>query len=136
MDETHWEKIGYVQHDVNGVTEKYGFTHTNPVNGDHYYRIRQVEADGQTTYTTIRMVSITTNSEVALWPNPAKDIVYVSSNTKCITKLFDQYGRQVLAMPTQPGVNILNVQSMPSGTYFVQMLSSTGKVQTRPFIKQ
>jgi type IX secretion system substrate protein len=136
VDQGHWEKIGFVQPDANGVTEKYAFTHTNQVNGNHYYRIKQVAMNGEITYSIIRTVTIKTSGEVAVWPNPAKDIVYISSNSSCTTSLFDQYGRPVYTGAMQPGVHVVNVQSLPAGTYIVRMQSSNGQAQTRQFIKQ
>ena len=136
LDQAHWDKIGVVQHDANVVTEKYAFTHSNPVNGNHYYRIRQVEVNGEITYSAIRLVTITTNGDVAVWPNPAKDIVYISSNNASTARLFDQYGRSVYTGAIQPGVNVVNMRSLPSGTYFVRMQSSNGQAQTRQLIKQ
>lgn len=131
-NEVNWEEIGSMHR--NG--EKYTYIHTNPLPGNQYYRIRQVTLNGQTSYSVIRQVALNTNNEVAVWPNPAKDIAYINSNTTCTARLFDQLGRQVYTATIQPGVNTLNMQVIPAGIYIVHMQAAAGQIHTRQLVKQ
>ena len=131
-NEENWEEIGLMRRDA----EKYTYIHTNPLQGNHYYRIKQVTQYGQTSYSVIRQVVLNVNNEVAVWPNPAKDIAFINSNTTCTARLFDQLGRQVYTATIQPGVNTLNIQPIPAGIYIVHMQAAAGQIQSRQLIKQ
>ena len=93
-----------------------------------YYRIRQVDRDGNTTYSSIRNLNTTRRSTpVQLYPNPAKSttkLVFDASNAGRGNVLVrDMQGKLVLQFNTQfiKGINQqdLNVSALASGDYNV-----------------
>lgn len=79
----------------------YQFTDANPYKGNNYYRLKQVDKDGHTTYTAI--VSINSNNHklmsVTAYPNPLK----LGSNLS------------------------LNLSGIPAGSYEISMTDIHGK---------
>lgn len=81
-DVRNWTKLGEVV--GNGTTTQihnYKFIDALPLNGENYYRLKQVDFDGAFEYTEIRIVSfLIGNKEVLVYPNPTHDVVNVTMN--------------------------------------------------------
>ncbi len=56
----------------------YQYTHEQPENGTHYYRLKQTDFDGQASYAPTVAVKINKKNVAKLMPVPAKDIVTLS----------------------------------------------------------
>jgi hypothetical protein len=65
-----------------------------------YYRLRQVDADGSSSYSPVRTIAFTTLAEpsISLWPNP------------------------------MVGITNLDLSQLPAGSYEVRVLDATGRV--------
>lgn len=135
-DQNNWSKAGFVARGTSGVSSNYSFTHNNVMNGDQYYRIKQTDANGTVTYSAIRQVSIKSGTDVAIWPNPAKEALYINSTMTGNVRLFDAFGRQAYTGNLVQGVNTLNVRSLAPGTYIAHLQGANGQVQTRQLVKQ
>ena len=130
---------------VNGsstVELNYDFTDKAPQIGHNYYRLEQVDQDGNLSYSQIvDLVWGSNGSVVSIYPNPAKDVlnIDIAANELSQTeiKLLDMSGRVVksLIQHTQKGMNniSLNLSDVATGVYGVQIyennkLSYVGKV--------
>lgn len=74
-DKSTWSKIGFIPGSGNSnSTKNYSYTDdTTPVNGKLYYRLKQLDTDGQYEYSKILEVNLGTPAEFALnqnYPNP------------------------------------------------------------------
>jgi len=83
----------------------YDFTDATPLVGDNYYRIRQTDFDGTTTYSPVEVANFTGNLVgLLVAPNPATDVFTVripaSFGDKAQLLLFDITGREVRMNPT------------------------------------
>jgi hypothetical protein len=100
---------------------RYQFVDATP-GGLRYYRLRQVDFDGQESFSSVIAVQAAPRS-IALdaYPSPATDIVTVAGPAGTVVRVFDQLGHQVRSVeiaPTQ--VQQLDVRSLPNGVYVVQ----------------
>jgi len=73
-DATHWNSIAKIDGAGNSTkTIQYNFNDLNPINGISYYRIKQIDFDGKSTYSQV--LSINTieifKTEFSSYPNPA-----------------------------------------------------------------
>ena len=119
------------------VPKSYSYTDDNPIEGMNYYRLKQVDSDGNTSVYGIRSINIVRyNGKMILYPSPA------TGNT--IT--FD-YGREIPAGLKYQLINAsgavlgsgsvnqrkqgVPVQQLPKGQYFFRL--SNGLTAT--FIK-
>ncbi len=71
---------------------------------------------------------------VKIYPNPAKDILNIETETNDFsqTKLIDQNGRIVMTWDKLP--NNINVSSFPQGNYYLQINTPQGKVNKKIII--
>lgn len=141
IDARHFNKIG----SVNGVgnsqqLQQYTFTDYNPKNGANYYRLRQVDVDGDYKYSNIVRVNIEQEDKWRIYPNPITDgstlnIERENSNNNHSTdfQLFNAHGQLIAnySMNRQDNHLALNLDQFSSGVY---ILKEVGGQSTR-FVK-
>lgn len=124
----------------------YELEHPNPVLGHNYYRLEQVDIDGNTSVHS-RIVDLIWNSNlgsVTVYPNPANDNlnvdVYSLSKSKLVVKLQDMSGRTVRVLQTEgaEGVNNIkmDISDIASGVYTINVLSNDKVLGTMRITKQ
>ena len=102
----------------------YRYDDTKAPNGLLYYRLRQVDADGQSTYS--RVVVVTGRdaaAQVALYPNPATDQFTLTLPVALANqpvRVFDLQGRLVTQL-VRNSIGNFEVNSLAAGTYFVHV---------------
>ncbi|GAB2864643.1 hypothetical protein GCM10027044_26800 [Hymenobacter ruber] len=91
-----------------------------------YYRLRQVDRDGITSFSPVVVVKSSAFSQpLAVYPSPATENVVITGAVGTRYALFDQLGRQLQAGEVQNGAGpVLDVRALPGGVYFVRDLST------------
>jgi Secretion system C-terminal sorting domain len=99
-----------------------------------YYRLRQIDFDGKTKPSNIVSVSLNKNSDITLFPNPTKD--KIAFNTTAFEPnrvvVYNNLGQIVMDKTYQ--INELDVSSLPTGLYVLELTSDNLKVNKR-FVK-
>lgn len=109
----------------------YQFSHTKPVLGNNFYRLQSVDKDGKVAYSAIVKLNFGKAWQVTLSPNPVKGTLYLQSTQagKFEVNLYDATGRKIKQFSAvQMAVGerkSLSVNSLPKGTYTVEMSSRT-----------
>ncbi len=95
-----------------------------------YYRLRQVDLDGTSTYSPVRAVTLGQAAPLAAplqaYPNPAHETVRVqlpgTEGATAPLELFDATGRlmRTQAAPTSGGEAVLPLQGLPAGLYVLR----------------
>jgi hypothetical protein len=102
-----------------------------PLRGTSYYRLEQVDFDGNFSNTTYRVIHLDAeNSQnITIIPNPATDFISLRfpDNSYHDIKVFDASGKLVLTDNIQVG-DLLNIQSLNNGLYFIQAMGSNGRM--------
>ncbi|MCC6460296.1 MAG: hypothetical protein IT260_07480 [Saprospiraceae bacterium] len=109
----------------------YTFSDLAPMTGLNYYRLRQVDLDGQFTYSPVRVVQIGQTGRLLLFPSPAVDILQIrlpeALEQAADWQILDQSGRVVArgqwvddSLETQ-----VPIGHLPEGTY--RFLLFTGR---------
>jgi hypothetical protein len=135
-----FSKIGAVNVTNSSTGQKnYQFLHTNPslVKGN-YYRIKQVDVDGRSTYSPLRLVTFDAKLLLTIAPNPASDFikVYSSSQESIIVTLFDNSGKKVLSKTITNGNGQIDIRSLPNGVYTAVTNEKDNKGETIKIVKQ
>lgn len=102
-----------------------------------YYRLKQVDLDGSTSYSNVVQLSRNqplNQPTVVLYPNPAKDLVTVEVAAGCRLDWFDAQGKS-LNISTSNN-NQFNISGIPAGIYFIRATDEKGTQRTARFIKQ
>ncbi|MEM6771577.1 MAG: T9SS type A sorting domain-containing protein, partial [Bacteroidota bacterium] len=144
VDGVNWEVIGFVM--GNGNTEAqsaYTFRHTDPVAGENYYRLRQVDFDGQFADSPIRVVSFEdslNDLDLRIYPNPSTDFVNVvvpSHNIDQTLRIVNGLGKVMYEATVAGEQNqvTIDLRQWPSGTYFVTLDSGDSR-GTKRLLKQ
>lgn len=109
----------------------YGLVDKNPIIGQDIYRLRQVDIDGNISYSNNVNVSIIdrSNRAVCLYPNPTKNTINLSINTKTADA-----GAYKILVSNSSGIIVRtaisahpfwqsNVSDLLTGTYLIQVLN-------------
>ena len=94
-----WEPIGYVEgNGTSNVFLDYAFVDREPFMGNNYYRLKQIDLDGQYDYSSMRHVLFTANNNAALsvYPNPSSGQFTIGINNpdgkRAVVQLFTSSG--------------------------------------------
>ena len=133
LDGDHWKNIGFVDgHGSAKYTNTYAFLDQNPLPGINYYRLKQIDLDGQFEYSRIVGTRMKNEQEVKVYPNPATGIIYIEGASAGV-KIMDILGRQVLKGTITH--QQLDVSGLPVGIYIMKVFSENKKTSI-PIVKQ
>ncbi|MFD1628880.1 autotransporter-associated beta strand repeat-containing protein [Pseudopedobacter beijingensis] len=134
-------KIGEVRSTINhGLsTINYLFTDKQPLNGNNYYKLVQVDMDGTATELDVRTVNFgLPTSDIRLFPNPTTDRVTIAfTGSYRSLNVSDAMGKILQTQQlnaTQKEIT-LNLSTYPSGIYFVKLVGDN-HVETQKVIKK
>jgi hypothetical protein len=136
LNGTTWENVGTVNAQ-NKVSNKYEFIDNLiplTVDGKLYYRLQSTDFDGAMQYSETKQITLQhqTQNKVFVFPNPAKNIINISSKELLKeVKLFNTIGQQVIQQKLNNVNNfqlsIVNYQ-LPKGVYILNITASNGNV--------
>ena len=141
-----WSKVGFVNGAGNSNSPKeYSFTDKSATAGKYLYRLKQLDNDGQYSYSKEVEVDLGTPTAFALeqnYPNPfnpTTSMQYSVSNKQFVTiKVFDMLGREVAILVNgekEPGTYTAEFATtgLASGTYIYRMQAGEF-VQTKKMV--
>ena len=126
------------------LSHSYSFTDMNLLNGSSYYRLKQIDFDGNINYSKIVTVTNIVSKNINnLLPNPFSNElnVYISStaNTQANVELIDMLGRVhytgIEILSTGDNKVTINTQHLTDGIYFVRV-NINGEISTQKIIKR
>lgn len=105
-----------------------------PLPGTSYYRLRQVDTNGEASFSPV--VAVAAGKELALYPNPARtELQVVAPAAQATYRILSTIGTVVLEGKMATGTATLNVASLPAGLYHLEVTTAAGRV-VRKFTKQ
>ena len=143
-DGTTWTGIALVQADATATTETdYSYTDAAPVTGENYYRLYLQNADGSSSYSSVRTVAFTTTSRLSIYPNPANTAITINatgaasgnaanSSNRLVIRLVNTAGQVLQSRMVDAGVASLTMTTgtYPAGVYYVETLEGGQLLQT------
>ena len=142
IDARIFTKIGEVAAAGNSSTSiTYNFTHYNPVTGFNYYRIKQIDRDGNFKYSmTVVVLKKEGLFQTIIAPNPVKDIINVVEPAAIFITSAEVYSiNGILLLHKEINDHIqafgLPVNSLASGSYLLKINYKNDSKVCR-FIKQ
>ncbi|MEM9023921.1 MAG: T9SS type A sorting domain-containing protein, partial [Bacteroidota bacterium] len=128
QDRQHWTPAVYRDGAGNSTRElHYLADDRDPYPGISYYRLKQVDYDGQFSYSPIREVNRRTAQAVVLFPNPTEGLVTLSLQAPPVfpVRVLNAMGQDLSAATLLNAVNAnrwqLDLRGLPKGIYFVQL---------------
>ncbi len=143
---TFFNNVGFVSAQLNNNTKKkYALNDPNNYDGISYYRLKQIDLDGNFTYSKIITVSgYSHKPTLKLYPNPAVKNIMVETYfaTSGTAKLWITDAAQKLLLvhnfSYNKGSNFISVpvSSLSSGLYFIKILNNENVFLNDKFIKE
>ncbi|WP_207494220.1 T9SS type A sorting domain-containing protein [Aridibaculum aurantiacum] len=151
-DGRSFSSIGFIKSNAaNGnsaATLNYTFPDSKPFSGNNYYRLKQIDIDGKTSFSNVVLLKgekVTALSFSSVYPNPAKDKLSIIASAPSADRInlvvTDLAGKVV----KQQAINVvagdnnlsLEVTSLPSGSYILKAVCATGcETAITKFVKQ
>jgi hypothetical protein len=109
----------------------YGTVDNHPYMGLSYYRLKQTDLDGNSTYSKVVPVDFAHKQNFAVYPNPSKGALYITGmdlgTTSVMTQWFDLGGKMLAQalVPVQGGAANLNV-NFNNGIYLLRIIFPDG----------
>jgi extracellular elastinolytic metalloproteinase len=131
-DGAQWTTIGTVPA-RNLSVNQYSYTHTDPVNGVNYYRLKMKDMDGKFKYSNTEVVRRQSSEKYfTLQPNPAQGTAhfYFSGSLRLSSiRIYDASGRLVKQVAVNPGSTQyeLSLNGIANGVYVAEAIGHTGK---------
>lgn len=146
-DAKNWKKLAFAQgHDNTTETKTYNYIDTKPFQGFNYYRLKQIDFDGQ--YELSKVVSIALNeiepsTIFNVTPNYAegKLNVFIQSSPNSDGSIFlYSANSQLIAQKSFEAIDDRSIQSfdiqgLSHGTYYVQLVSKQVNLTKAVFIR-
>jgi hypothetical protein len=109
------------------LEQTYTYTQNPAPIGTNYYRLKQTDADGRSTYSQIVVCQVTGVASLSLYPNPAGSTLNITTTTNGPLALLDARGHLVGTLKV--GSN--DIDSLAAGVYYVRLGG-----QLYPFVKR
>jgi hypothetical protein len=135
-DAINFDAIGFKQGAENS-TSLIDYLHIdrNPLEGVAYYRLKQVDLDGKSTYSNTVRVDSKAKQAVFAYPNPTTGLLHIDisgmgSAVKDI-HILDLSGREVMTTLTATNGTDLDISNLENGVYSIVVSSGMYKKQLR-----
>jgi hypothetical protein len=113
----------------------YSCTVSATANAVNYYRVQQTDIDGLSSMSKTVILQPSSNRTVLIYPNPAKDHLYIRNDLNYHRlEITDFGGKVILKKSISNGLNTIQIDQIPAGAYFI-ILSDGDKNETLKFVK-
>lgn len=122
----------------------YTFMDNNPLKNWNYYRLEQIDINGDVHYSNIVAVKYEDKARsFSIYPNPAKDFIYITYNGRISGVMNVQIIDNKGAMVDARRLNVLggntfskiNINRLASGVYILRYTTAEGEVSSIRFVK-
>jgi hypothetical protein len=125
---------------TSAVPKDYSFVHPSPgVSAIHYYRLLQVDKDGEASYSAVRTVRMDKAAlpVVRFAPNPVRDVLQltVRVNTAKVI-IYDSRGWTVYSAVLRRGTHPVDLRRLAPGSYVLSVVENGVKQFSSGLIKQ
>jgi Secretion system C-terminal sorting domain len=136
-NESNFADMGFVNSKALNGNSSFGLDYqkldNNNFTGNTYYRLKQEDIDGRSTYSVVRIVKGDASKQLAMqvWPVPAVGFFNVSVNglnKPDVLQVMDMSGKLVKQLTMQNQIQ-QQISGLPAGTYMVKLASDNTLIQ-------
>ena len=136
FDGKNWKNIGFVQ--GNRTTTdlfNYSFNDKKPLVGVNYYRLKQLDFDGEFEYSkTVAIELSMKKDELRIFPNPIRDELNIA-NGEGQAMIYNMLGQQLRAFSITNAQFLINLSDLAEGQYMLHIQKEDGRVIVKRFVK-
>ncbi|HSC54240.1 MAG TPA: T9SS type A sorting domain-containing protein [Phnomibacter sp.] len=140
-DGSGWTTLGFVAGQGNSIKkQQYQYTDHQPISGNNYYRLRQVDIDGNISISSIVQISHAASKQLAsLRNNPANGHFILSVYQGAVggsLQVTDLTGKVIFHKQALVAGNCsIDISTQPAGVYFLRVTNGAATL-TQKLIKQ
>lgn len=126
-------KLGFVK--ATGNAANYSFIDAAPRQGINYYRLKMVDNDGRIAYSKTVSVQLgNSKMNIKVFPSPTEGVISIVNDKSEMSQVsvFNSIGQLVYV---NKSTNRVDLTTMPTGIYFVEVQSGSEKVVEKVFKK-
>jgi hypothetical protein len=130
---------GHIWETVNGNAKKnnssvlHTFTDTRPLTGKSYYRLKMINAEGGTHYTTSQSFDLIDHTTLTCYPNPFTSVIQVkgimAGERVAVTNMYGQC--MYRSAPAMTNTLTVNINDLQPGVYVISAGNRKMKVEKR-----
>ncbi|UAY51300.1 LamG-like jellyroll fold domain-containing protein [Ferruginibacter albus] len=125
-----WQKIGFVN--AADVSSVYDFVDETPLQGTNLYRLKQVDKDGNFSYSNTVVLTYTLKgAAVTIYPNPVKTALTIQvTNNKLLNtsmRLTSATGKTLSVITLTNTRQTIDLSRYPQGVYFISFSNGIAK---------
>ena len=136
IDGVTWKVLGNVGGaGTTSATHYYSFEDTKPVSGISYYRLKQVDFNGEYTYSSVKCINRPANADKMYKAYVNQDIdafiVQGEEIAACNIEVYNNLGVKMTNLsfnPVSTDKVVINVGQLPIGTYFIKICNGSKSV--------
>ena len=139
-DGIRWEILGFVAGQVHSSTlQEYQFIDENPFVQENYYRLKQIDLDGQFMYSDLIHLFWEKEASVIIYPNPVQDHLSVqfseqNAATTIELSILNSLGQAVFQASYSEAIPKIDLSGFSPGNYVLRIEAET-EVYSFPFFK-
>lgn len=133
-DALTWETLGTIESKGDGDFS-YNFKDQSPYKPTTYYKLKQTDYNGQSSYTAIQVVTFSVDDQaLTIYPNPTTGylIVRAANLITSTLQVYNQLGQEITTQVTILDANDtyikLDLSKLPTGTYFMKLSDKMTKI--------
>jgi hypothetical protein len=133
--------IGEILASTTSANEKeYHFTDQQILSGNNYYRIVEKDFDGRSTYSIIRVITLSGSglivklSPVPTFNHTVRLEVVTTGNASMTATLVNTLGQQLKAFNIRQGVNSLDLGEFSKGVYYLRVQTGDNNAAIRKIV--
>ncbi|MGZ4076774.1 MAG: T9SS type A sorting domain-containing protein [Bacteroidia bacterium] len=117
-------------------SKEYNYLDSSPAQGINYYRLKQVDYNGDHTYSNVIAIDNDyNNTTIQVYPNPSNDIVnIITPNNITLITIYNTMGEIVYSSSSVYN-NSIQFKPLAYGVYVVKTLDTNGKTSMSRFVK-
>lgn len=132
-----YEKIGFVNAAGNSSSRReYSFNDNTIIEGNYYYRLKQVDIDGRFVYSKVVSIAMKDKNIFRLLENPAQNelrlVVNRNAQQQFTISIFDMGGKLMKqqTMKNQP-IATVDISQLNAGMYLVQLVAGNNIIRLK-----
>lgn len=130
-----WHSLQKVQA-KNEIDNYYEINDRTSFTGSRYYRLKQVDIDGRSTFSNVIKLHREQTDIFSLYPNPVSEILSIATHCQANVEVITMDGKRVYGKQISPTDNQLYLTELAHGNYILKITTAEKEVYTKYFVKQ
>jgi hypothetical protein len=139
-DGIEWVEIRYIQPEQYLQSKKISVVHQTPTIGKNHYRLARKAENESYSFSKTETVLLHDTQPISIWPNPVQDFVMIQSpapdKESSTAVIFDFSGRKVKDVRLVPGTTSIDIRSLDSGIYVINIQARDGQKRSFTMVKR